>query len=529
MEVYGRTCMAGNCFRKYDGVEDSLFRSSTVIACGYEIGWEFMESVMSSRQTFSGYRKVIQSRYERVSSPFPFMSLNSFIKWWFSWASAMDIDFRQGCYSCGKDINILAADGTKLGITMKQSSVIPMETVEDPTVIQTSNRRYDRTLVNNAMDKTNRKNISKYIHNLCEHILGKNKTVTQNEINNWETNLASLPLQIRMIIWTMLSNVQEMEKKAIASFLVVVNKDSSITNLIPISKLQETKAVLQALEGDNYANRISTFIQSTRFFFPELGDLMYTSSKLSGDGKPRESVQSFIHYLVKRIEDIHTDNTEPAEISMVRKYNPARDGRAYYFNDDGSQLRRVRSHSIDTSKEKTNFDDKPSVACNKSYPIVSKKGMTYLFLWFCPAHGHCYGFHVITGSEGRKDAATSLYAYLKKAPQVIFYDFACSLDEYCKNRENGFFKNTKMYHDIFHGYGHSCSEIFKSNRLLGFEGINTSICEQFNSFIQCVKASSKLMTQEHFAFYVQIFIHQWNLQRKNSFLKKLTVAIAGYQ
>ena len=191
-------------------------------------------------------------------------------------------------------------------------------------------------------------------------------------------------------------------------------------------------------------------------------------------------------------------------------------------------MRNVRRFAIDTAKShRENFDDNPAQVCQKAFPTVSKKGMTYIFLWFCPAHGHCYGFHIITGAEGRKDAASSLYSYLEKSPEVIFYDFACSLDEYTKNRESGYFQHTRFFHDIFHGYTHKCSKIHKSNRLLGFSGINTSICEQFNSFIQCIKASSKLMTQEHFTFYMQFFIHHWNKQRKISFTKKISIIMAG--
>ena len=92
------------------------------------------------------------------------------------------------------------------------------------------------------------------------------------------------------------------------------------------------------------------------------------------------------------------------------------------------QLRSPRLFEIDRKKtsKRDNFDDDPDKLCSKSFPVVSKRGTTYLFLWFCAAHGHCYGFHMIPGSEGRKDAANSLYCYLEKAPETIFYDFAKS-------------------------------------------------------------------------------------------------------
>jgi len=125
--LYERACMGGSCFRDYDGSEDSLFRSSTTVACGYEIGWEFVDSVMTSKQTFSGFVKVVKNRYTDYQSPCEFMSRNTLIKWWFSWASAMDLDFVQKCPSCGSDPKYLAADATKIGITFKQINVTPIE------------------------------------------------------------------------------------------------------------------------------------------------------------------------------------------------------------------------------------------------------------------------------------------------------------------------------------------------------------------------------------------------------------------
>ena len=43
----------------------------------------------------------------------------------------------------------------------------------------------------------------------------------------------------------------------------------------------------------------------------------------------------------------------------------------------------------------------------------------------------------MNGSEGRKDPACSLYNHLEVAPEIVYYDFACSLKEYCMNREAG--------------------------------------------------------------------------------------------
>ena len=176
------------------------------------------------------------------------------------------------------------------------------------------------------------------------------------------------------------------------------------------------------------------------------------------------------------------------------------------------QVWNVRTFSIDVlnKKKENNFDDKPLDLCTKVLPQVSKKGMTFLFLWFCPRHGHCYGFHIIPGCEGRKDPAAAVYTHMETPPKCIFYDHTCSLSEYIKNRESGFFKNTRVFHDGFHGFTHKCSTSLSCADLNCFSQVNTCICEQFNSYIERLKSSAKLLSQVHFVFYLQFFIHQWN-------------------
>ena len=66
-------------------------------------------------------------------------------------------------------------------------------------------------------------------------------------------------------------------------------------------------------------------------------------------------------------------------------------------------------------------------------------GFGHLFLWFCPVHGHSYGFHLIKGGKGCKDPFSSVFKYMEKAPKHIYYDNTCQLSEYCLNREPEFF------------------------------------------------------------------------------------------
>ena len=61
----------------------------------------------------------------------------------------------------------------------------------------------------------------------------------------------------------------------------------------------------------------------------------------------------------------------------------------------------------------------------------------------------------------RKDPAATLYTHLVTPPKVVFYNFACSLSEYVKNRDSGYFRNTSSLDDVFHGFSHKCSPTFR--------------------------------------------------------------------
>lgn len=97
-----------------------------------------------------------------------------------------------------------------------------------------------------------------------------------------------------------------------------------------------------------------------------------------------------------------------------------------------------------------------SKQCNHGFYAAGKK-TGGIFTWFCQ-HGVCYGAYVIPTAEGRNEAYSFLTGYFAEAPQVVIYDFACNLQEYCLNRAPSFFQNTLFVIDKFHWQNHtSCS------------------------------------------------------------------------
>ena len=63
--------------------------------------------------------------------------------------------------------------------------------------------------------------------------------------------------------------------------------------------------------------------------------------------------------------------------------------------------------------------------------------------------------------------------------------------------------------------------------LINLNSVNSSICERFNSYLQCIKSFAKQMSLEHFMFFLQYTIRLLNEKKKKSFTKKLNIALSG--
>jgi hypothetical protein len=149
--------------------------------------------------------------------------------------------------------------------------------------------------------------------------------------------------------------------------------------------------------------------------------------------------------------------SDPEQTFIPNTYDPPRMRCAYYFTPKGWKYREMQAYKMDSQPKSTRRDP-----CTKRVPRSATE--SYVFFIFCPGHGHCWGtsvaicsllsvltpigFHVIDGGEGRSDFFKAIYEYMPTAPKTVFYDFSCSLSEFCLNREGQFFKDTKFFHDV---------------------------------------------------------------------------------
>ena len=193
-----------------------------------------------------------------------------------------------------------------------------------------------------------------------------------------------------------------------------LSHDVPICAYFPMEMVDIMKSIIESGFLGQYREMKTNLISCDKFsrHFSAFLDPFIGSSNLS-------IALNFVVHIVNEVSSLAEVPPED-EVEMPLTYNPPRLGRAYYFRKSGLQVRRARKFTMDIDH------DKPSLwSCTKHYPRISRKGQTMLFLFFCPSHGHCYGFHIVNGSEGHKDPSQALYTHLPTAPIIIFYDNAC--------------------------------------------------------------------------------------------------------
>lgn len=57
--------------------------------------------------------------------------------------------------------------------------------------------------------------------------------------------------------------------------------------------------------------------------------------------------------------------------------------------------------------------------------------------------------YLFTLHLGRRDAFLPIFAHMKTPPEIVYYDFACSMDEYFYNREPKFWEGTRAFCDMY--------------------------------------------------------------------------------
>jgi len=134
------------------------------------------------------------------------------------------------------------------------------------------------------------------------------------------------------------------------------------------------------------------------------------------------------------------------------------------------------------------------------------------------------------GNEGRVHPFNCLYTHCVTPPEVIIYDFACQLLEYCIGREPAFFQHTRFFIDRFHYWNHkqgACSKAFQLTRILQLFSENTSICEQWHASVHSLKRHLVGMTLPRFMFTILLHLDAWNRGKLSRALTPVAASAHG--
>lgn len=527
-----RICRSGTCLHKYTGEADSVHFWSEATAMADEIGHSFLAVLFRGGHTFSTFCDWMTHKYRNINhASAKFMSNATFVSCFFSWLSCMQIDFREHIDPyCGYNPKLLACDATHAGVAFRQLRVTPIERPEIDQAWSAKHRRFDRVFLADelAEHKGDIRCARKHLKYLCRLILSElpsNEQILDDTIlkANNDNLLKLVPSCCVRLMTNFVNRIYDCELlHALACVLLLLSSDAPLSAFISHSQCPNVRTAVACInDGIDVENSIDV----ASLCFPELKPLL----RLSAGTDYMWEVCTFVRYLCETVEKRHAMDQPSAAVEPIpSSYNPE-SGVAYYFTESGNQVRKLPRYDIDSvSKGSRVYDQEPSQEekCTKRFPTTGQMGgYSTLFLWFCPQHGHCYGFHLIPKSEGRKDAFASIFKYLPTPPSNIFYDFACSLSEYCLNREPTYFRDVHFYHDIFHGYSHSCGGAFKATRNRSL-AVNTSICEQFNSYLKKFKYVASHLTQKKYTFLLQYAIYLWNKRKSTVYEGRLQLALA---
>lgn len=169
--------------------------------------------------------------------------------------------------------------------------------------------------------------------------------------------------------------------------------------------------------------------------------------------------------------------------------------------------------------------------CTKNYQSNSRLGGGLLLFW-CVEHRMCLGWVVLQTAESLEIVYTSILSRFQKIPDVIIYDNACNLAEYCYNRapryvisQNdtnfcSYFSDTIFSVDAFHYAGHTnCSRGYSSTNLMILKDLDTVIHEQKNSLLAFLKITSIPMRFDSWVALIRAITITMNLVERKKIKK----------
>ncbi|KAL3885944.1 hypothetical protein ACJMK2_025975 [Sinanodonta woodiana] len=282
-KIWYRRCLSGT--RECDigpGEKEAIHFLTRDTGAGDEIGWDFVDHVLNSYISFGSYCTIMNSLYKRVShNSASFMSNNTFIAWFFSWISKFNLEYRQTCSICKFTPKMLAADGTKIGINIRHSTVVAIETPTNDFTVDPCHRRNERAFISFAQgdhDSNGKSQSRNHLLYLSKRVLGTLDSADEIPLEE-ETKRNDILLQHvdrgfqPLLNIFMRNGCCNRVLRKLAVLFTLLSSNHSISSIIPHRFVDDFQSILNLIRKNSNFN--TNFINRVAKFSPEIRDVLF--------------------------------------------------------------------------------------------------------------------------------------------------------------------------------------------------------------------------------------------------------------
>lgn len=432
------------------------------------------------------------------------------------------------CPICKDHPEVIIMDGTSITIRADSFKGKSMTSPSSNSVKKRPHEMLNRCVLNvtkNGRSRSARKqliNLLKRFENWIDHSQAEGGHFDQLQdllklADAWEMG--------RFLAWLhqeCCKQISKTNRKAFKAVLRAICSHSPVTAYV---------SYRQALKLNSYAEADFQPIprEALTGLGPTLSDLLDSTRIGSANEVPfPKDWHPFLRELVNRVFSIHKQEFDGGDFglgpSIHHPSQPSVMDEECLRSGVCCGLRKIRERPTyacdnDLRESKQLEEDKASCRHNFNKPGARTGGV---FSCLC-SHGICYASFIIKDAEGRNEPFTFMTCYLREAPKIVVYDFACSLMDYCLNRAPNFFKDTKFLVDKFHWFNHTaCARTFniRDHGELASQVRNSEACEQINSAMKRLKFVLSRMGQEPFMLFLRLFASRWNRKKIENILDK---------
>jgi hypothetical protein len=515
-KVYRLVCEHGCCERPLDAANYGLWRCDDRTFLSLHLMYQAVDMVMNGMGISGFFNVVLKAAYQRYAKHSGLFEITRWRQIWGKFCSELNITANYICPCCGEEPEVLVCDGTFVTMDAAHFTGQPIISREEGPEIEQAHNRKSRSFIDDRISQGDRKVAMKWLQELACWVKPSNLVPEDatSEPPPWLEDMDHFSLK-PLYTWIVDSapSLEPDRRARLSLFLREIATESPVTSYFPWvlasriasaceprDQLVLARDLLNLIECE--APVVFDFLSCFRVHAGSQGQMSLPLTTTAG--LPGHALRCVLDELASRATLCGTGPGIEDVAAFMDPRPPSADANCVHTGICCGlrQLRGRPKYAADKQSE-------GAQGCRKHFH--GKQNRTGgVFTWHCK-HGVCYAFYVMHRAEGRDEPFSFLTCYLKRAPKVVVYDFACALQEFCLNRLPAFFKNTRFVVDAFHWWNHKgCARSFYCKKYPHLAHLNTSISEQQNSALRIIKASASRSKQAQFMTLLRLFTSDWN-------------------